>query len=451
MLPWRLLLAVTLGFAVTQRDDVRLLQLDAWLTTSGILLHPAAELYNFGPDEGVGLRAQRAIAAHSTLVAVPLPVCLGPHSLAGRLPALDPWLAALYDCRGVEPSDCEDRQTAALALFLLATGPKLTLEGSTAVRRQWGPYLQHLAEADCHNGLLMSQAEVAALYGTARSFQQTQLATYRDWYRRLLTPRGPASLRRLLGAPSERAFLRAVCRVQARSFGVPAAKLQRSPLAEFLRTVAAASGEALAVLLVPGADLLNHRQPARDRSATDLHVDEHRVRLRSLHAAAAGAEVYNTYGRRGNAHLLVQYGFVQGDNPEHAVLLPLQRLADPWGELKDRVLQSMGLIMPLVMGMSVFLDGPAEDALAVLRILLLRPADVSAYHFALALRGRPVTPANERLLRWNLRRLCAHALAEVEERAAKLQLDGRVARMLHTTLALEGRILELCVDRYRRG
>ena len=67
--------------------------------------------------------------------------------------------------------------------------------------------------------------------------------------------------------------------------------------------------------LLPLLDLLNHRDGARVR----LERSEKAWRLVADDAYAAGGEVFNSYGARGNLELLLNYGFAVRDNPQRRV------------------------------------------------------------------------------------------------------------------------------------
>ena len=122
------------------------------------------------------------------------------------------------------------------------------------------------------------------------------------------------------------------------------------------------------MMLVPGADLLNHAQIRRDQAAASLQYNLARstLYLESFVAYDRGAEVYNCYGLKPNAQLLVQYGFVLPVNPQDAVPLPLRFIPrSPHEHLTDRVLQAMGLIMPLTVGVLFATAAPSNTDIAV--------------------------------------------------------------------------------------
>lgn len=63
--------------------------------------------------------------------------------------------------------------------------------------------------------------------------------------------------------------------------------------------------------MVPFWDMLNHVSP--ERATVALRHDPERARLEmvTVRRAAAGEEVFNTYGPLGNGELLRRYGFVE--------------------------------------------------------------------------------------------------------------------------------------------
>ena len=112
--------------------------------------------------------------------------------------------------------------------------------------------------------------------------------------------------------PARGAFLDALAHVSARAFAVDDEAFRlRPPRHPHVRHHAPAARRALLPLL----DLLNHRDGARVR----LERSEKAWRLVADDAYAAGGEVFNSYGARGNLELLLNYGFAVVDNPQRRV------------------------------------------------------------------------------------------------------------------------------------
>ena len=112
--------------------------------------------------------------------------------------------------------------------------------------------------------------------------------------------------------PARGAFLDALAHVRARAFAVDDEVFRlRPPRHPHVAHHAPAARRALLPLL----DLLNHRDGAKVR----LERSEKAWRLVADDAYAAGGEVFNSYGARGNLELLLNYGFAVVDNPQRRV------------------------------------------------------------------------------------------------------------------------------------
>lgn len=78
-------------------------------------------------------------------------------------------------------------------------------------------------------------------------------------------------------------------------------------------------------VLFPGIDLANHKASAR----VDWAYDPGRFTLSSVDAIDAGSQIYNNYGPKSNAELLMGYGFCLEDNEHDEILLTLKPPPDP--------------------------------------------------------------------------------------------------------------------------
>lgn len=123
--------------------------------------------------------------------------------------------------------------------------------------------------------------------------------------------------------------------------------------------------------MVPFADCLNH---SNVQTKYDYNVDSNgyfRLFPTGSNNYKAGAEVYNSYGRRSNENLLLDYGFAMLDNEWDHVSITLKL---PLAENYDRkatILFSLGY-NPSVMDFKVFGNNYIpHDALQYLRIVAL--------------------------------------------------------------------------------
>eukprot|EP00112_Aurelia_sp_Birch-Aquarium-sp1_P012589 Seg2648.2 transcript_id=Seg2648.2/GoldUCD/mRNA.D3Y31 product="N-lysine methyltransferase setd6" protein_id=Seg2648.2/GoldUCD/D3Y31 len=131
-------------------------------------------------------------------------------------------------------------------------------------------------------------------------------------------------------------------------------------------------------LMVPVADIFNHHTNNNAQLSFD---DESSLRMISTKPIKKGEEIFNTFGKLGNSHLLHMYGFVEKlPNPNDTVEIPLTQIVDALEATdieKLPVLQAMLAFMrkmgianekePFIFSTSGLKSGP--DMYAVLRIL----------------------------------------------------------------------------------
>ena len=259
---------------------------------------------------------------------VPLTATLGPHTVSAVQPDLHLALQHLYHCRSaVTAPMCEDQQTVALALVALATERRAARPQAGSLEAIWQQYVQHFPPAKCYNGLLVTQNMAAAVPPLVRKVLQPHVTIYDQLYHSLFTapahadrepttsalptakcPTCATRLRQLLGPVSRRQFLKAVCWVEARAFAMPAAQLEELHSSPYLHGVLkGTSGAGMVMLIVPGADILNHHQLERHFPLAHMHYNPARdaLQLRALRSYNATQEVYSDYGLKGNVQLLV--------------------------------------------------------------------------------------------------------------------------------------------------
>jgi protein-histidine N-methyltransferase len=123
--------------------------------------------------------------------------------------------------------------------------------------------------------------------------------------------------------------------------------------------------------LVPMADLLDHKMPTETKWSFDSSA--HVFTVNALRDFQAGEAVHDTYGRKCNSRLFVDYGFVLPDNQDNeaAIDLPAPSPDHPFYNL-------LGLLgKPMVEGGQRFqvpIDArAAERVLSYLRVLCIAP------------------------------------------------------------------------------
>lgn len=92
-------------------------------------------------------------------------------------------------------------------------------------------------------------------------------------------------------------------------------------------------------VLLPGVDALNHArgQPVTWQvSSPAAHTAESAAVSLVLHTpTAAGGELFNNYGPKPNAELILAYGFSLADNPDDTIVLKIAGLAGKWEVGRD--------------------------------------------------------------------------------------------------------------------
>ena len=70
-------------------------------------------------------------------------------------------------------------------------------------------------------------------------------------------------------------------------------------------------------ILVPFADMLNHKRPRQ--SVWTYDDDTQSFVIRSLTALRSGEQLFDSYGRKSNSRYLLNYGFTVEDNRDPIV------------------------------------------------------------------------------------------------------------------------------------
>jgi histone-lysine N-methyltransferase SETD3 len=180
--------------------------------------------------------------------------------------------------------------------------------------------------------------------------------------------------------------------------------------------------------LVPLADMINDGRPWDVQWA--MPDEGTHFELKSKAAVAMGQELRTSYGRKGNLHLLVQYGFVHEENPYDDVMLFLGLpLEDPLAAQKQQLL---GLTAPFDLRsytLSLTDDaGPMEEMFSFLRIARAEAEELAMLDAAPGAHVRarsPLSARNERRVIDAFVTLCEEQLASYETSLAE---DERILR-----------------------
>ena len=143
--------------------------------------------------------------------------------------------------------------------------------------------------------------------------------------------------------------------------------------------------------LVPFADCLNH---SNVQTKYDYNVDDNgmfRLFPSGSNCYPKGSEVFNSYGRRPNDNLLLDYGFAMLDNEWDRVeiMLTIPETENLY-EKKRRILYDVGKSYCLAVDLAV--DGFPLTALEFLRIVVLKEAEIA---FLLQKMGIPDDDADD--------------------------------------------------------
>jgi hypothetical protein len=276
-------------------DDVSAaFRLVEWLKANGATF-PKLEWPSYATVSGVrGVVAREAIAPGEKMLCVPEKLMITPP-----LAEASSELGAIYrSCLGIFATDVPGRDDYVLCLYLMWH--------MLAPDSFWRPYLDALPEpSSCCD---WSEDELRALHdGMLETEAREHVAELHEEYELLMTPLCAQYPERFaLERYTFALFKKAWMTVQARAFG---RRLEHTAL-------------------VPLADLLNHANvpvvydfDAESNGMFRLFPTERSV------GYAKGAEVFNSYGRRDNAHLLINYGFAMLHNEHECVSLRLPRSA----------------------------------------------------------------------------------------------------------------------------
>merc|ERR1712048_517204 len=74
--------------------------------------------------------------------------------------------------------------------------------------------------------------------------------------------------------------------------------------------------------LVPMADMVNHRRPRETRWTFDQQ--KRGFVVSSLQYSPAGAQIYDSYGRKCNSRFFVNYGFALENNPDNEACIKIR-------------------------------------------------------------------------------------------------------------------------------
>ena len=269
-------------------------RLVAWLQANGATF-PKLQWPSYATVSGVrGVVAREAIAPGEKMLCVPEKLMITPP-----LAEASAELGAIYrSCPGIFATDVPGRDDYVLCLYLMWH----MLASDTF----WRPYLDALPEpSSCCD---WSEDELRALHdGMLEAEAREHVAELHEEYELLMAPlcaQYPDLF--VLERYTFALFKKAWMTVHARAFG---RRLEYTAL-------------------VPLADLLNH---ANVPVVYDFDAESNGAfRLfptKSSAGYAKGAEVFNSYGRRDNSHLLINYGFAMLNNEHERLNLRLPRSA----------------------------------------------------------------------------------------------------------------------------
>jgi SET domain len=281
-------------------------RLRAWAEAAGARLDGVA--LHVGSDGEASVRAVRGIAVGEAIFEIPRSLMM-----------IDDQVVATS---GLSLGLTPHRPGDALAIWL-------SLESRIALS-PWRPFLDTLPTQFPELPVFRSSDELAGLAGTAADALVAETrGELLETYARL-----PAELRAQISL-ADFAWGEAV--VQTRGFNAPITLEER-------------------LALIPLADLLNHRP-----GDTTWHYDPatERFTISAARPFAAGEEVHFTYGNKGNAKLLADYGFALPANRANEALL----IFAPAPSLGAAITEHLWWAFPLDAPLQILVTAEVDDRL----------------------------------------------------------------------------------------
>ncbi|XP_069058614.1 SET domain-containing protein 4 isoform X2 [Pleurodeles waltl] len=283
---------------------------------------------------------------------------------------------------------------------LLALCTFLMVERYTGEESQWKPYLDVLPKSytcpvfweDCTMSLLpeplreKAQEQITSLqelYSSAASFFSSLQSLFQENVENILT---------------YEALRWAWCTVNTRTV------YMKHPQRHCF------SRELDAYALAPFLDLLNHSTKVQVEAAFNPESKCYEIRTRSSHRRYE--QVFICYGPHDNQRLLLEYGFVAGQNPHCTVCIPTDILlqhvpnTDKQKNKKLSLLKENGFLYNLTFG----LDGPSWKFLVALRLLCLGAEEFTCWKKVLI--GESVSNKNEKKTLEVATKICIQLIEE---------------------------------------
>ncbi|KAJ8472930.1 hypothetical protein ONZ51_g8176 [Trametes cubensis] len=287
----------------------------AWLVENGAHIHPDVQ---FEPvPSGFNVIAGNNVPADTTVVAIPFSLAITPDVSKAALKAL---------IRGADESHLLDslseRQLVCTYVCLHQIAKDAASTSQAGVLRH-GPYIDTLPSAEkLRTPLHFSSVELEAFRGS--NLYGATLDRQRDWQAEWQQCRAVVSVANSSWGEAftwDR-YLTASTYLSSRAF--PSTVLSESP--SLVTTPSSYP------VLLPGIDALNHARAhpvswvvSGTKSATPLASSSSEPSISLvIHAATPrGSELFNNYGPKPNAELILGYGFSLPHNPDDTIVLKI--------------------------------------------------------------------------------------------------------------------------------
>ncbi|XP_078513023.1 SET domain-containing protein 4 [Lissotriton helveticus] len=305
---------------------------------------------------------------------------------------------------------------------LLALCTFLMVERYTGVESQWKPYLDVLPKSySCP--VFWEDSTVSLLSEPLRGKAQEQITSLQELYSSAAS--FFASLQSLFRESVENiltyeALRWAWCTVNTRT--VYMKHPQRDCFSRALDAYA----------LAPFLDLLNHSPKVQVEAA--FNPESRCYEIRACSSYRRYEQVFICYGPHDNQRLLLEYGFVTGQNPHCTVYIPKDILlqhfpnADKQKNKKLSLLKDYGLLYNLTFG----LDGPSWKFLVALRLLCLATEEFLCWKKVLL--GESISDRNEKKALAIATQICIQL---IEETCTAIE---KISNMKSDNLGLEDQL-----------
>lgn len=170
--------------------------------------------------------------------------------------------------------------------------------------------------------------------------------------------------------------------------------------------------------LAPYLDLLNHNPQVRIQA--EFNNATRCYEIKTLVPYKRYDQVFICYGPHDSHRLLLEYGFVSGNNPNSVVYVEKDVIFACFSEKDKQIAQKMSILMEhdFLENLTFDFDGPSWRLLTALKLLCLEPEEFN--HWKNILHGASVSEFNEKKSSQLAKSVCLRLIHENQEAVQKV-------------------------------